>query len=433
MESIQLPQRQLLRIDQLSSITPAKLEKALRAFALNNKILVYQHDPSLAKLLDINDDGIFLEPLLFGFFNNLDNVSSISLLQVLYGYIEEDKRPARATLTFTHKRAYLPNLGTFELMPADAPQAYAPIAANLLFGQGRFTIETADGKPIPFRLTSIQNLDDFELVMENHPLFYKFFRQANPEIEQSVPENIDAETIAGPLRDHVEKALDIIRDNCPAFFELARLANSKIVLFDCEPINSFATKNLLGAVFLSSSLHYSGVAFYIDDLVHQMAHNILNALIFDKTDYFKVDVEALPFAPYSTDPNEKRDIFNTFHGLLTCSFRVSCFRDICRNAGSLTEGHSGGNAGPLTEDQRREIVARYIDQDRRYKNGPRRLPIGELFTENGSILYKELDRLAVNCLGEIRDLIDEADFSNQVSRFNYNKFLEKNQGLNINI
>ena len=398
----------------METITQELLENSLGDFAYNNKILVYQADPALAELLDINCDGIFLEPLLFGYFNNPDLKPPISLTQVLYGYIEPEKRPASVGLIFTNNAAYLPQLGTFHLL-VDEPV----VEAFLRYTDGELSFADAGGVALPFRLEPIRSLGDFELVTTNHPFFHRFLHQANPAVPYSVVRTIEMKEIALALCGNVEKALGIVKECCPAFYEMALLANSKLIFFDYPLINSFATRNLLGAVFFSSSLDYSGVAFYIDDLIHQMAHNILNALIFDKMQYFTSDIELLPFAPYSSDPNESRDIFNTFHGMLTCSFRVSCFREILQKDRLMTP------------EERNEVIARYIDQDRRFMNGPLKLPMDELFTEDGIELYEEIKQVAIDCLDDIRPLISKADFSNQVSRFSYAKYLEKNAQLKV--
>ena len=401
-----------LAIAQMHSIKAGKVKKGLQEAAHNNKILVYKTDPDLIELLDINNDRIFLEPLLFGYFNNLESDRKISLAQILYGYIKSHQRPSELKILFTKNRAYLPNLGTIELSTTKNIEI-----ATLLHTEGTYQLVNEDNENIAFQLSKIAKAGEFEIIKNNHPFFYKFFKQANPEVDLPVIEGVDTDRIATALISHVERAIEIIKSNCPVFYQIAALANSKILLFDCEQINSFATKSLQGLVFLSSSYQSSGVSFYIDDLIHQWSHNILNILVFDSPAYFKVDIERLPFAPYSTDPNEKRDIFNTFHGLLTTSLRAGCFREIVLKDNNLCV------------DERQELMARYIDQDRRYKNGLKSIPLKELFTSKGCQLFHELDQLAFNCLGEIREQIERADFSNQVSRFSFTKFCEINGSL----
>src|SRR5580765_833544 len=74
------------------------------------KMLVYGHAPALFDLLDFDDDGAFLEPLLFAFFNTV--APPVGLEQILFGYIADDRKPAATNVATDHDGVvYLPKVG----------------------------------------------------------------------------------------------------------------------------------------------------------------------------------------------------------------------------------------------------------------------------------------------------------------------------------
>ena len=67
------------------------LIEARDSISETTKILVYKENPKLFQKLDFENENIFLEPLLFTYFNpNSDH--SFSLEQILFGYIEDSKK-----------------------------------------------------------------------------------------------------------------------------------------------------------------------------------------------------------------------------------------------------------------------------------------------------------------------------------------------------
>ena len=397
-------------VNQMKSLATWKINKSLESMAFNMKILVYQTAPDLMDILDVNNNKIFLEPLLFGYFNNLESKKNISITQVLYGYIKENKRPPSIKIFFDQNSAYLPNLGTIKLLNDKKTET-----ANLIYENSQFRITGVEGESLSFYLHPLLLIDGFEIIMVKHSFFDKYFHQLSSQVDFDL---LEIEKITNFQINNVKRAISLIEKYCPEFYRIAKLTNFKMLLFDYPSINSFATKDLFGMIFLSSS-YINTISSYIDDLVHQWAHNILNALIFDLSKYFKIDVERTPIAPYSNIVNDHRDIYGTFHGLFTVAQRTSCFKAIYFNEKELNL------------DERQELIARYCDQQRRFRNSLQNLPIEKIYTKKGMVLYYELDQMAFNCLEVIDDLLQKADFSNQVSRFSYVRFCENNNFLNI--
>ena len=104
------------------------------------KLLLYKENPSLLEKVDFEDDNVFLDPLLFAYFNSKkENMFSKDMLtEIMQGYFIE-KEPLLLKESFNNKGiAYVPNLGYFDK-------------------QGN-------------KIDHVLKIDAFEIVKTNHPL-----------------------------------------------------------------------------------------------------------------------------------------------------------------------------------------------------------------------------------------------------------------------
>ena len=122
------------------------------------QILLYKENPSLLEKINFEDDNIFLEPLLFAYFNSKkDNFFTKEMLtEIMQGYfVENEPLLLKESLNYD-EIAYIPNLGYFDK-------------------KGN-------------KIDDILKIDAFEIVKINHPLlekyFYEFYKRhivnANP-------------------------------------------------------------------------------------------------------------------------------------------------------------------------------------------------------------------------------------------------------------
>ena len=109
------------------------------------QILLYKENPSLLEKINFEDDNIFLEPLLFAYFNSKkDNLfSEIMLTEITQGYFVE-KESLLLKESFNNEGiAYVPNLGYFD----------------------------KNGS----KIDDILKIDAFEILKTSHPLLEKYF------------------------------------------------------------------------------------------------------------------------------------------------------------------------------------------------------------------------------------------------------------------
>lgn len=181
------------------------------------KLLIYKENPSLLEKVDFEDDNIFLEPLLFTYFNSKkDNLfSNVMLTEIMQGYFIE-KEPLLLNESFTNdKIAYVPNLGYYDK-------------------QGN-------------KIDDIQKIDVFEIVKSNHPLlkkyFYEFYKghivNANPIFNSVWQDN----------RKEFEQAILIIKENLPTFYDELVFANKRIFLHDNPKILNFTSIETIGMLY----------------------------------------------------------------------------------------------------------------------------------------------------------------------------------------
>src|SRR4051812_46967500 len=80
------------------------------------KLLIYKENPSLLEKVDFEDDNIFLEPLLFAYFNGKkDNLFAPEMLtEIMQGYFFKKENVLLKASFDKNGIAFLPNLGYFD-------------------------------------------------------------------------------------------------------------------------------------------------------------------------------------------------------------------------------------------------------------------------------------------------------------------------------
>ena len=109
------------------------------------KILVYKENPSLIEKIDFDNDNIFLEPLLFAYFNSKkDNLFTTQILtEIIQGYFVAKEPLLTQESINKNGIAYIPNLGYFDKNKE--------------------------------RIEDILKIDNFEIIKEIHPTLENYF------------------------------------------------------------------------------------------------------------------------------------------------------------------------------------------------------------------------------------------------------------------
>ena len=345
------------------------------------KLLIYKENLTLLEKVDFEDDNVFLEPLLFSYFNSKkENTFSNELLEeILQGYFIK-KEVLKVIHSFNKNGiANIPQLGYFK-----------------------------KGENTPFE--PILKIDQFEILKETHPTqnqyFIEYYRghivNANP-IHNSVWQDNYKE---------LEKAILIIKEYLPNFYKELVFANRKIYLHDNPKILNFTTVETLGMLYFYV-IGKDNLLYFIEELIHQGSHNFLYYVVHNRKDYFKIDVDNLIMRDFTKQEWDYRDIYGAYHGLYTVAKRVECFDILLSN--NVFSGR-----------EKHELLGRLTDQFSRFRTGLELLNFDEVFTKKGQDFYFEYDTKCFNILNKYKILPSVFDLSNRDLDFRYADFCKLN-------
>ena len=345
------------------------------------KLLMFQKSESLCEKIAFSKDYIFLEPVLFSYFNSKkENIFSEELLEeIIQGYFKK-REPLKIKHSYNRNGiAYIPNIGYFK---RGEIQPYA----------------------------SILKQGDFEVVKEVHYTQEKYFVEFyKGHILNSNPEH---NSVWEAHYEELFDAIDIIKKHLPEFYEQLIFANKKIYLHDNPKILNFTTIECLGMLFFYV-LDNNNLVYFIEELLHQGSHNYLYYAVHNRDEYFKIDVDNLVMRDFTKQEWDYRSIYGAFHGLFTVAQRVECFDKLIKqNVFSGREKH--------------ELLGRLTDQFTRFRTGLQLLNFDEVFTTKGVKLYKTLDSKCETILTKYKELQNEFDLSNRDLDFRYKDFCELN-------
>ncbi|WP_330442384.1 hypothetical protein [Flavobacterium sp. C4GT6] len=344
------------------------------------KLLIYKENPSLLEKVDFEDDNIFLEPLLFAYFNSKkDNLFAAEMLtEILQGYFVEKEALQVQNSLGKDGIAYIPNMGYFNSQNE--------------------------------KVEEILKIDAFEIVKTCHPVMKKYFVEyyKGHILDSTPPHNPTWQNYYKEL----EEAICIIKENLPSFYSELVSSNNKIYLHDNPKIINFTTIETLGMLYLYV-IGDNNLIYFIEELIHQGSHNFLCYVTHNRKDYFKIDVDNTVMRSLTGQEWDYRTVYGSFHGLFTVTQRVECF-DIL-----LSKDVFSGR-------EKHELLGRLADQFLRFRTGLELIDLEGVFTDKGIKYYKSLDEKCMKILQKYDSLRDEFDLSHRDLDFRYNDFCMTN-------
>lgn len=345
------------------------------------KLLLYKELPSIFEKIDIENDDIFLEPLLFAYFNSTKEslFHSKVLEEIMRGYFLK-LEPLKIEHSFNINRiAYLPKMGYYK-----------------------------KGEQKPNETILLKN--DFEVVKQIHPVLEKYFVEfykghvynQNPHHNSVWEDNYN----------ELFQAIDLIKNHIPDFYKEFIFANRKIYLHDNPKILNFTSVETLGMLYFYV-IGKNNLVYFIEELIHQGSHNYLYYIIHNRKDYFKIDVDNLIMRDFTKQEWDYRTIYGAFHGIFTVSQRVKYF-DVL-----LTKNVFKGR-------EKHELLGRFTDQFSRFRTGLELLNLEEVYTQKGINFYNQMDKECASILKKYEKLKTEFDLTNRDVDFRYEDFCKLN-------
>ena len=360
------------------------------------KLLLYKENTSVFKKLNFDDDEVFLEPLLFAYFNSksYNSYPKEALEEMLQGYFIKKEE----IITHSYSRdgiAYVPNIGYFKV-----------------------------NESIPFEKIKFIAHTNIELIQ--YPIIYLkyIFRDFN---EQPIEER--KITISKELVEVHEESLTIalsyIKKYSSNHYNLIEQCCKKILLFKTDPKNTnpFATINAHGIAFLNVFQKEYDEVFFVDDIAHQTGHCIFYALLEDTSEFIKVEPSiTIEIISYGQNETENRSLYILFHALYTYYTTLKCL-DACLSEGVFSGAKKHEAIGRLCfyfSKCYKDIllIDNPISSNTRAK---------EMFTDKGFKVYSEIKRTFIDLADKWRKDIEKGySLSNQPYNFSYSKFVKLN-------
>lgn len=345
------------------------------------RLLICKENASLLEKVDFEDDNLFLEPLLYSYFNSKkENTYPNELLEeILHGYFIKQE-VLKVTHSFNKNGiAYIPQLGYFK-----------------------------KGETRPFE--PILKIDEFEIIKEIHPTQERYFRAFYKG--HIVNDNPLYNSVWQENHKELEKAILTIKESLPDFYQELVFANRKIYLHNNPKILNFTTVETLGMLYFYV-IGKDNLLYFIEELIHQGSHNFLYYVVHNRKDYFKIDVDTLIMRDFTKQEWDYRNIYGAYHGLYTVAKRVECFDVLLSN-------------NVFSGKEKHELLGRLTDQFSRFRTGLELLNFDEVFTKRGQGFYFEYDKKCLNILNKYRILPSIFDLSNRDLDFRYEDFCKLN-------
>jgi len=268
------------------------------------KILIYKKFPEIFKKINFNDDNLFLEPLLFSFFNSeKEGINSKETLEeILQGYfIKSEKLKINESFN-KNVIAYIPQIGYFK-----------------------------KGEETPFLPIQLIKGTNIEILKYSHPLIDMVFGIASEGKINGENFTVDKDLYQKYIG-YLTNAFQFIKTTTYQHFDLIEKSCRKCILFktDTNNTNSFATINAHGMVFFNVYQEDYDEVFFVDDIAHQTGHIILTTLFFNRKEYFIID-ENENIKSKTGKIEEYRSFYILFHALYTYYTSMMCLDKCIEN------------------------------------------------------------------------------------------------------
>ncbi|MEO8534360.1 MAG: hypothetical protein ABI441_11435 [Flavobacterium sp.] len=353
------------------------------------KLLLFKENPSLLEKIDFDDDKLFLEPLLFIYFNQKvkNSLSNDLLTELIQGYFLS-KHEVKINHSFNENDiTYLPKLGYFK---KNEPTFSEPI----------YLIENTNIEVLKYSGNLLRNI----------------FRDTSGNLISDCDIILDI-TLFKKNIVYLTNAVTLIKENSNDHFQLIEKCCKKILLFKSDPsnTNSFASIKAHGIAFLNVYQYEYDEVFFIDDVAHQTGHIILTTLFYNRKTIFKIneeqDVEDI------LKLKDHRTIYILLHALYTYYTTLLCLDNCLKN-------------NKFNKQQEKEAIGRigfylnkcYFDLNRFEKINLFYNGIDNVLTEDGKEIYKLIQKKYFEICQKWQTTTNNFDYSNQPYNFTFKLF-----------
>jgi hypothetical protein len=357
------------------------------------KLLIYKENPSLLEKIDFDDDDIFLEPLLFFYFNyKIENSLPTELLaEFMQGFFISKEKLKINYSFFENEIAYLPKLGYFK-----------------------------KNDPSFFEPTYIVDNTNIEVLKYSGNLLRSIFKNSSDNVISGSDIIFDNSLFEKNIS-YLTNAFLFIKEDSNDHFKLIEKCCKKILLFKTDPsnTNSFATIQAHGIAFLNVYQDKYDEVFFIDDIAHQTGHIILTTLFHNRKAIFKIDEEQN--VEDLLKLKDHRTVYILFHALYTYYTTLLCLDNSLTNCkfNKLQEKEAIGRIGFYLNKCGFDLNR--FEKINIFYNG-----IENVLTEDGKDIYNLIIEQYLQISKKWQSIIKEFDYSNQTYNFTFKNFEKLN-------
>lgn len=353
------------------------------------KLLIYKENPTLLEKVDFDDDNLFLEPLLFTYFNTKkeNDLPNELLVEFMQGYFVKREEIITKYSFKKNDIVYIPRLGYFK-----------------------------NGDSEPFEQIQMVEDTNIEVLKFSNNLLKNIFKNTIGDLINEDEIAINSVLVEKNIA-YLTNALSYIKNNSNEHFQLIKQCCKKILIFktDTKNTNSFATIKAHGIAFLNVYQDDYDEVFFVDDIAHQTGHIILTNLLYNRKAVFKIDEEQ-----NVEDIIEKKDhrtIYILLHALYTYYTTFTCLDDCLTNSSfdynqkKEAIGRIGFYLNKCTADlDRFETINDYFGG------------VENVLTAEGIEIYELIRRKYLEVFQKWHSITKHFDYSNQTYNFAFKNF-----------
>lgn len=327
------------------------------------KILLYKSHPHLFEKLDFECDEQFLEPLFFAWYTQINQ----------YSGAPSNGRGMKGILLDDIFKEYL-------RFPVPEYRSAEDLADSLI---------------------------ELPVLRGGHVVLDAFFLTSAHQASQG---------ITAVHERALRKALALIRAHCHDWALALSLGVRRVMLFQAYEPNSFAALSAHGLVLFNVPVNADEV-FFLEDMAHQGAHVLFNAMTLDKQRYLSIDPDTLVREQSTaTDHSSRppRSVYTVFHALATYMVIVPVLSRVLEHAGGLDAR------------QRHELQGRLVYTLYKFRWDLSLLNNWPCLTARGRLIYRRMQASFDDHWRAQGTLVQLLDLSNQPYNFCYERFAQLN-------
>lgn len=385
----------------------SRVQEGQHDLSLLSRKIIYNIRPDIFEQLPFEDDAIFLEPLFFSAFASPAPREEIESLAVRYFHNQH------APFKFTVK----PNADGMVVIPEIGSQ-YAAKNSLCLQSVGadekqQPTItESIDTDILSFATEPKTADHKFSIYNDIHYLLYPLFKFVDGTVG-----SISKKNLAGIKHlALVERSLKHISIAYPDYYAALTCVTRGFMIFRQPRMNSFSSESAHGISFLSVP-DFVSIPYFVEDIAHQCGHIVFSSIFFRPEELLALPSET-PISSYNQNPDDNRSLYVVFHAVFTEHLIATCLLSLY-------------GSPECSDEENDEIIGRLAFIMKKYHRDLDSLGKVPERTENGEMMYNELESSYRNLHSKCARLIKNVNLTEQPYNFDFIQYKKANLSSHI--